>query len=72
MDSREVKAERVRLGKSQQDVADILQISIRSYRNKENSIRPFSDGEKSRLTTLFGWSYEQMNQILYDNQLPFF
>ena len=66
----ELKAARVRLGYSQQDIADLLEISIHSYHKKERGEVKFSDTEKIQVAKILGFTLEQLNYILYDGILP--
>jgi len=52
MNSNIVKGYRNHLGKTQKEMADCLDISITSYRNKENGITNFTDKEKVKFTSL--------------------
>lgn len=47
-----IKGYRNHLGMTQGELADLLNISITSYRNKENGITNFTDLEKVRFTSL--------------------
>lgn len=68
----EIRAARTRLGMKKQDMADYLGISCGQYKTRELGQVRFSDKEKAAMTKLFGWGYRQMNEILYDGELPDF
>lgn len=41
---------RASIEKGRKDFAELLDISIVAYRNKEKGITPFKDGEKTKIT----------------------
>lgn len=47
-----IKGYRNHLGMTQKELADHLEISITSYRNKENGVTSFTDKEKVEFTNL--------------------
>lgn len=66
----EIKGARARLGFTQQFMAEQLGISVASYSCKERGEIKFSDSEKVKIAELFQWTLVQMNDYLYDGQLP--
>ena len=65
----EIKGARARLGYKQQYMADNLGISVATYRKKESVIR-FTDKEKVKVTKLLELTPAQMNDFLFDGELP--
>ena len=47
-----LKGYRVMLGLTQQAMADKLEISLRSYNNKETGKTPFNDKEKKKIKSI--------------------
>lgn len=70
MKPNEIKAARVRLGFTQEEMAEELNITVPSYRNRERGRVPFSDSEKISLMIKLQLSYQQFNDFLFDGQLP--
>jgi len=66
----ELKAERVRRGYTQKDVAEGIGMKLASYNKKENGVNEFSDLEKKQLSDFLGFTPYQLNYILYDGLLP--
>ena len=57
---RRLKAMRAMFGKSQYEVAKILEISENSYRAKENGQREFTILEIQKILGYFGKSFEEI------------
>lgn len=72
VDKREIRAERIRRGMTQEDMAEYLGLKFQNYQAREAGRVLLSDRDKAAITKLFGWSYKQMNRFLYDGVLPDF
>lgn len=68
----EIKGARTRLGLTQQEVADKLEISIHTYQKKESGVIKFTEDEKPMLGEILGLSFEQLDSFLYDGKLSKF
>ena len=66
----EIKGARVRLGYKQHFMADSLGISISTYQKKEGGFVRFSDDEKVKMTKILQLTPAQMNDFLFDGELP--
>lgn len=66
----EIKGARTRLGYKQKHMADVLDISVSTYRKKESGAIRFTDKEKIQVTKTLGLTPEQMNEFLFDGELP--
>ena len=66
----EIKGARARLGYKQQYMADNLGISVATYRKKESGVIRFTDKEKIMVTKLLELTPAQMNDFLFDGELP--
>ena len=66
----EIKGARSRLGYKQQYMADNLGISVATYRKKESGVIRFTDKEKVKVTKLLELTPAQMNDFLFDGELP--
>ena len=66
----EIKGARVRLGYKQQYMADNLGISVATYRKKESGVIRFTEKEKIKVTKLLELTPVQMNDFLFDGELP--
>ena len=66
----EIKGARARLGYKQQYVADTLGISVATSRKKESGVIRFTDKEKIMVTKLLELTPAQMNDFLFDGELP--
>lgn len=66
----EIKGARTRLGYKQQDMADHLGISVSTYRKKESGAIRFTDREKILVTKILKLTTNQMNDYLFDGELP--
>lgn len=64
---RNLKACRQLKKMNQTDVANILNISLHSYCNKENGKVPFTLNEAKKLSNLFGFS---IDEIFFTNEVP--
>ena len=53
-----IKAARVNAGKTQQEVADMLELSVQSYRKKEKGDRKFYIDEIVKLSAFFGIDFK--------------
>ena len=66
----EIKGARARLGYKQQYMADNLGISVATYRKKESGLIRFTDKEKIQVTKILELTPCQMNDFLFDGELP--
>lgn len=66
----EIKGARARLGYKQQYMADNIGISVATYRKKESGVIRFTDKEKIMVTKLLELTPAQMNDFLFDGELP--
>lgn len=66
----EIKGARARLGYKQQYMADNLGLSVATYRKKESGVIRFTDKEKIMVTKLLELTPAQMNDFLFDGELP--
>ena len=66
----ELKAERVRRGYTQKDVAEGIGMKLGTYNKKENGANEFSDLEKKQVSDFLRFTPYQLNHILYDDLLP--
>ncbi len=66
----EIKGARTRLGLTQNDVAKQLGISVYSYQKKESGKIPFTEKQKFGVAKILGLDLVQMNDFLFDRQLP--
>ncbi|MBE6666750.1 MAG: helix-turn-helix transcriptional regulator [Ruminococcaceae bacterium] len=66
----EIRGARARLGLTQQYMAEQLGISPASYSNKEQGKTQFADAEKFKVAKIFDWSLSEINDFLFDGQLP--
>lgn len=66
----EIKGARVRLGYKQEFMANSLGISVSTYRKKEGGTIRFSDAEKIKITEILQLTPSQMNDFLFDGELP--
>lgn len=62
---------RVMLSKTQQDLADYLNISRQTYFRKEKGYSPFTDEEKVKLKELFSEEFPDItiDEIFFNNRL---
>lgn len=60
---REVKAERVRRGLTQVEMADVVGIGVRVYRAKENGYRKFNGKEMLKIADCFGWDMKKLGEV---------
>lgn len=68
----EIKGARTRLGYTQQNLADVLGISVHSYRKKESGACKFTEKEKFEIARILGFSLSQLDEILFDGELSDF
>lgn len=66
----EIKGARTRLGITQESMAAELGISVYSYQKKESGKIPFTEKQKFGVAKILGFDLEQMNDFLFDGQLP--
>lgn len=66
----EIKGARTRLGLTQNDMAKQLGISVHSYQKKESGKIPFTEKQKFGVAKILGLDLVQMNDFLFDRQLP--
>lgn len=69
MTNLELKAERTRLGLTQNDMASLLSISVPSYCQKENGNRPFTQKEISIIAEKLSLSPERLVLIFFTPKL---
>ena len=69
MNPNELKAQRVRLGLTQKDLATKLGIQASSYNKKENGINPFSSIELQKLKILLSLEDDKFIKIFFDNDV---
>lgn len=65
----EIKGARVRLGYTQEYMADMIGVSVHTYRKKENGEIDFSDTEKVIVKRVLDLTSEQVNDFFFDGQL---
>ena len=70
MKPREIKGARTRLGYTLQFMADQLDIPYDSYCKRENGVVRFTDKQKIQVARLLELTPWQMNDFLYDGELP--
>ncbi len=68
----EIKGARTRLGYTQQQMAEWLDMSVHSYQKKESGHIKFTECEKFALGKILGLTLEQLNDYLFDSQLDYF
>lgn len=68
----EIKGARTRLGYTQQQMAEWLDMSVHSYQKKESGHIKFTESEKFALGKILGLTLEQLNDYLFDSQLDDF
>ena len=66
----EIKGARVSLGYKQEFMANSLGISVSTYRKKEGGVIRFNDAEKIKITEILQLTPSQMNDFLFDGELP--
>ena len=66
----DVKAARIARGLSQEALAEMIGTTKHKYSNKERGEVNFTFDEKVKLTRIFGWSYNEMNQNFFNGKLP--
>ena len=70
MKPREIKGARTRLGYTQQFMADQLNMTKDSYAKRETGVVRFTDKQKVQVARLLELTPWQMNDYLYDGELP--
>ena len=70
MNSRELKAERIRQGKSVPYMCDLLGIKKSAYYTKESGKTLFNPDEIALIVGDFGFSPQQTSLIFFDGKLP--
>lgn len=71
MNSRELKAERVKKGYSTSDMTRILGLKhTDTYRKKENGVSTFTNDEIITISNTLEFNGKMINLIFYDNRLP--
>ena len=68
----EIKGARTRLGYTQEQMAEKLDMSVYSYRKKESGEIKFTEKEKFALAKILELSLGQLNDYLFDGQLDYF
>ena len=66
----EIKAARTRLGLSQKDVAQQIGMSPGSYQKRESGVVDFAPKEMVALANVLGLNINQVNDFLFDGELP--
>ena len=68
----EIKGARTRLGYTQKQMADLLNMSVHSYRKKESGHYKFTEKEKFEVGKILNLSIEQLNDYLFDSKMDDF
>ena len=68
----EIKGARTRLGYTQEQMAEKLNMSVHSYRKKESGDIKFTDREKFELARILCFSFKQLDDYLFDGQIGYF
>ena len=63
---RKIKGIRSDLGMTQEEMAEYLGISCRSYRNKEKGLSPFNQIEMILIIMCSGLSFEEAGKLFFD------
>ena len=66
-----LKSKRVLNRYTQESIAEKIGISTKTYNRKELGIKPFTINEVVLLTILLELNLAEVNQIFFDNNLPF-
>lgn len=66
----EIRGARARLGYKQKYMADELGISVATYRRKESGSSKFTAKESAKVAKILELSPGQMNDFLFDGELP--
>ena len=69
MNSRELKAARVKKDYNQSEVAEYLNIALKTYSRKETGKVPFTPEEIVRLANLLDLSLKEIDVIFFDSRL---
>ncbi len=70
MNSTELMAVRVRNSKRRTDIAQILGLKYDAYSRKERGMSNFTPRQIVLITKELGLTYEQVNDIFFDGELP--
>lgn len=70
MNANELKAERIRKGKTMKEMADALSITYDAYVKKERGSAGFSAEQIVVVTYLLDLNADLINRIFFDNKLP--
>ena len=70
MKANAVKAARIRIGYSQKEAVQMLNMKTQYYTSRENGYCKFTDQDKIAVARLFNLSFTEMNYILFDGILP--
>ncbi len=70
MKGSEIKGARTRLGYTQQFMADVLGISLDTYRKKERGESHFKDREKVVVARVLELTAQQINDFFFDGGFP--
>lgn len=70
MNRLEIKAQRTRLGYTQQEVAERMGMKLRTYQSKECGYSKFREDEKLALARVLELTIYQVNDFLFDGKLP--
>ena len=70
MEMPEIKASRAMKGLTQNELAERMEMKVGTYRKKASGGAQFTDREKVLLSELLGWTFEEMNDRLYNGVLP--
>lgn len=68
----EIKGARTRLGYTQEEMAEQLNMSVHSYQKKESGNIKFTEDEKFELARILELSFAQLDDYLFDRQISYF
>jgi len=66
----EIKGARTRLGFNQQYMGEVIGKSASTYQKKESGLVRFTDKEKLKIAKVLQLTPAQMNDFLFDGELP--
>lgn len=69
MITKNLKAIRREKGINQKSIAKILGISLRSYRNKENGLRPFDQIEMIKIIQIINLTLPQAAEVFFSKEV---
>lgn len=72
MKTLEIRGARARLGYTQKQIAEKLDMSVHTYRKKESGEIKFTESEKFALARILGLSFRQLDDYLFDGQIGYF